>query len=102
MLIDTQKVSPWYVLHRGFRLTKECRKCGHENSHYKAVEKDYSGILSRCENCGKEIVKMRSSAHIESPLNGDSSVNDQIFRRIRKGSGIVERLNGGVVQLLHS
>ena len=60
MLIDTQKVSSWYVLHRGFRLTSECRNCQTQLSHFKAFEKDCSGILSRCENCGKEIVRMKS------------------------------------------
>lgn len=102
MLIDTHKVSPWYVLNRGFRLTKECRNCQTVLTHHKAFEKDYSGILSRCHNCGKEIVKMKSRFHHKAPLYGDSAVDDEIFGRIREGAGLIERFNGGVVELLHS
>ena len=78
MLIDTQKVSPWYVLHRGFRLTKECRNCGSENSHYKAYDKSSSGILTRCELCGKEILRMKEFSRVDdkAPFNGDTAVND--------------------------
>lgn len=76
MLIDTQKVSPWYVLHRGFRLTKDCRNCGLENSHYKAFDKYSSGILTRCESCGKEIVKMKSRVNYEAPLDSYAAIND--------------------------
>ena len=76
MLIDTQKVSPWLLLHRGFRLTKDFRNCGTENSHYKAYEKSSSGFLTRCENCGKEIVRMKSTIHHEAPLYRHAAIND--------------------------
>lgn len=76
MLIDTQKVSPWLLLHRGFRLTKDCRNCGNENSHYKAYDKYSSGFLTRCESCGKEIVRMKSRVNDEAPLYGDTAIND--------------------------
>ncbi len=78
MLIDTQKVSSWYVLHRGFRLTKECRNCQTELSHYKAFEKNASGILSRCDSCGKEIVRMKAqlALHYKAPFDGDSAINN--------------------------
>lgn len=76
MLIDTQKVSPFYVLHRGFRLTIDCRNCQTELSHYKAFEKNASGIISRCDSCGKEIVRMKSTSRIDykTPFDGDSAV----------------------------
>ncbi len=90
MLIDTQKVSSWYVLHRGFRLTSECRNCQGELSHYKAFEKNASGILSRCDDCGKEIVKMKLRIYDKSPFDRHSSVDDEIFGRIREGAGLVE------------
>ena len=102
MLIDTQKVSPWYVFHRGFRLTKYCRNCGSENSHYKAAEKDYSGFLSKCESCGKEIVKLKSTINYKAPFNSNSPINHEIFRRVREGAGIVEGFNRSVVEFLHS
>ncbi len=102
MLIDTKSVSSWYVLHRGFRLTKECRSCQTELTHFKAFEKNYIGIMSRCENCGKEIVKMKSTIHHESPLDRYASIDDETFGRVREGSGLVERFNGSVVELLHS
>ncbi len=100
MLIDTKSVSSWYVLHRGFRLTHECRNCQTELTHFKVYEKNYSGILSRCENCGKEIVRLRINN--KAPFNGNSAVDNEILRRIREGSGLVEGFDGGVVQLLHS
>ncbi len=61
MLIDTQSVSHWYILHRGFRLTNECRKCQHKLTHYKAFEQNYTGFISRCGNCQKEIVRMKQN-----------------------------------------
>ena len=102
MLIDTQKISSWYVLHKGFRLTENCRHCESPLSHYKAFEKNYSGIVSRCDSCGKEIVRMRSTVHDKAPLDRHSAVNDEVFGRVREGSGIVEGFDGGVVKLLHS
>jgi len=102
MLIDTHKVSPWYVLHRGFRLTKDCRNCGEENSHYKAYDKFSSGILSRCESCHKEIVRMKLRIHDKSPFNGDPAIDNKIFRGIRERAGGIERFDGGVVEFLHS
>ncbi|MES2525915.1 MAG: hypothetical protein V4598_02465 [Bdellovibrionota bacterium] len=74
MLIDTQKVSSWYVLHRGFRLTSECRNCQGELSHYKAFEKNASGILSRCDDCGKELIRMK----IKTYFLGSSSRSQEI------------------------
>lgn len=100
MLVDTLSVSRWFALHKGFSAKKECFRCQGPLSHYRAFEKDSSGILSRCENCGKEIVRLR--VNNKAPFNGDSSVNDQIFRRVRKGAGLVEGFNGGVVEFLHS
>lgn len=77
MLIDTQKVSRWFVLNKGFRLTEECRKCESPLAHYKAFEKNCSGILSRCESCGKEIVRMKQSRiNYKAPFDGDSAVNN--------------------------
>ena len=76
MLFDTKKVSSWYVLHRGFRLTTECRNCQSELSHFKAFEKNASGILSRCESCGKEIIRLKATSAInyKAPFDGDSAV----------------------------
>ncbi len=102
MLFDTQSVSPWYVIHRGFRLTESCRNCANKLTHYKAFDKNSAGILSRCESCGKEIVRMKSTVHNKAPFYGDSPVNDEIFGRIREGSCVVERFNGSVVELLHT
>ncbi len=90
MLIDTQKVSPFYVLHRGFRLTIDCRNCHIELSHYKAFEKNASGILSRCDSCGKEIVRMKSRINNESPLNRHAAIDDEVLGWIREGSGLVK------------
>ncbi len=100
MLIDTKSVSTWYVLHHGFRLTKQCRSCQTKLTHFKAFEKNCSGILSRCENCGKEIVRLR--VNNKAPFNGDTSIDDETFGRVREGSGLVERFNGSVVELLHT
>lgn len=100
MLIDTNPVSKWYVFHRGFRLSHECRNCQSELTHFKAFEKNSSGFLSRCESCGKEIVRLR--VHNKAPFNGDSAINDEILGRVREGAGLVEGFNGSVVELLHS
>lgn len=99
MLIDTLSVSRWYALNLGHSVKPHCRHCNQPLTHFRAYEKDASGILSRCETCRKEFLRLR--VHDKTPFNRHTPVDNQVFGRVRKGAGGVERFNGGVVEFLH-
>lgn len=88
MLVDTLSVSRWSAIHQGHSVKSHCYKCNGALTHYRAFEKGSSGFLSRCADCGKEIVRLR--VNDKTPFNSHTLINNEIFRRIRKGAGGVE------------
>ena len=62
MLMDTQTVNAWYVLHKGFKIYSVCPACQGPNiAYHKVREAGYAGILSKCVDCHKVMpVRMKA------------------------------------------
>ncbi len=54
MIIDTDTVTAWYVLNKGFKIYPECTSCKSKQvSYHKVREPGFAGIMSKCMDCSK-------------------------------------------------